>query len=132
VQFDHVLIPVPIEEYLKDGCRRGAVSLWTPGLEKEKIDVCGDRRQMRIGGVGQTLMVELRIVDRQLDFDFVMHYQLIQLESQAMSPLNCVALHELLFLGPMSIPAHLRNSSTWPTEKYAGETVELTRRLSEI
>ena len=91
MQFDHVLIPVPIEEYLKQGCRRGVVSLWTPGIEKEKIDICGDRRNMRIGGVGQTLMVELRIVDPQLDVDFVMHYQLIQLESRSMPPFISVA-----------------------------------------
>ncbi|CAF3545157.1 unnamed protein product [Adineta steineri] len=60
VKFDYILIPIPIEEYLTGGCRRASVNLWTPGLENEKVELCGDRRHVRIGGVGQTLMVELQ------------------------------------------------------------------------
>jgi hypothetical protein len=51
-------------------------------LEHEKIELCGDRRNVRVGGVGQTLMVELRINDVKLDVSFLMHYQLIQIERQ--------------------------------------------------
>ncbi len=80
VEFDYVLIPIPIEEYLKTGCRRGYVSLWTPGLENEKIEICGDRHNVRVGGVGRTLMVELRIDDLKLDVNFLMHYKLVQIE----------------------------------------------------
>jgi hypothetical protein len=82
VEFDYIFIPVPVEEYLKTGCRRGFVSLWTPGLEREKMEICGDRRHIRIGGVGQTLMIELRINDLKLDANFLMHYQLIQIERE--------------------------------------------------
>jgi len=80
VEFDHVWIPIPIDEHLKFGCRRGSVSLWAPGLEHEKVEICGDRRNIRIGGVGRTLIVELRLNDIQLEVDFIMHYQLIQIE----------------------------------------------------
>ena len=131
MEFDHVLIPVPVEEYLKQGCRRGAVSLWTPGLEQEKIHICGDRRHVRIGGVGQTLMVELRIDDPQLDVDFLMHYQLIQLESWPMPLRKRFPLRDLL-LGPLSLPPHLTNPSTWSAEKYTGENANLTHRSSAI
>jgi len=77
------LIPIPIEEYLKIGCHRGSVNLWTPGLENEKIEVCGDRRNVRLGGVGRTLMIELRINDLKLDVNFFMHYRLVQIERES-------------------------------------------------
>ncbi len=76
------MIPIPIEEYLKIGCRRGSVNLWTPGLENEKIEVCGDRRNIRVGGVGRTLMIELHINDPKLDANFFMHYNLVQIERE--------------------------------------------------
>jgi hypothetical protein len=76
------LIPIPIEEYLKIGCRRGSINLWTPGLENEKIEVCGDRRNVRLGGVGRTLMIELHINDLKLDVNFFMHYRLVQIERE--------------------------------------------------
>ncbi len=87
VEFDYVWIPVPVEEYLKTGCRRGSVSLWTPGLENEKIEVCGDRRNVRVGGVGRTLMVELRINDLKLDANFLMHYRLVHIERRVFLPI---------------------------------------------
>lgn len=80
VQFDYVSIPAPVEEYLAGGCRRAAINLWTPGLENEKVQLCGERRNVRIGGVGQTLMVELRVNDRTVDVGFAMQYQLIAIE----------------------------------------------------
>ena len=80
LEFDYVYIPISVDEYLQSGCRRGSVNLWTPGLEHEKSEICGDRRHLRIGGVGQTLMIELRINDAELPANFVMHYQLIHME----------------------------------------------------
>lgn len=80
MEFDYVFIPIPVEEYLKDSCRRGSLNLWTPGLENEKIEVCGDRHKIRVAGVGRTLMVELRLNDRNLDANFLMNYELIRIE----------------------------------------------------
>lgn len=80
MEFDYVWIPIPIEEYLKANCQRGSLNLWTPGLENEKIEICGDRRNIRVGGVGRTLMVELRINDPKLDVNFLMHYRLVAIE----------------------------------------------------
>ncbi|CAF3624692.1 unnamed protein product [Rotaria sp. Silwood1] len=101
VEFDYIFIPVSIEEYLKAGCRRGSVNLWTPGLENEKVEVCGDRRKVRVAGVGHTLMIELRLNDQYLDANFFMHYQLIQIEQA------------------LSTPSHLINSSMLSAENYA-------------
>ena len=56
------------------------MNLWTPGLENEKIQICGERKNIRVGGVGQTLMIELKLNDQQLNVDFLMHYRLIPLE----------------------------------------------------
>ena len=80
VEFDYVWIPVSIEEYLKASCQRGSVNLWTPGLENEKVEICGDRRHIRVGGTGRTLMIELRINDSKLDVNFLMHYRLVHVE----------------------------------------------------
>ena len=80
VEFDHVFISIPIDEYVQDRCRRGSVNIWTPGFENETVEICGDRHQMRVAGVGRTLMIELRINDIELDFHFQLNYRLIQLE----------------------------------------------------
>jgi hypothetical protein len=64
IEFDYVRIPIPIDEYVQFGCRRGSVRLWTPGLNEEKVEICGDRQRIRIGGVGRTLMIELHLADR--------------------------------------------------------------------
>ncbi|UJR31118.1 hypothetical protein I4U23_018626 [Adineta vaga] len=101
VEFDYILIPVPIEEYLTARCQRASINLWTPGLEHEKVQLCGDRRHIRVGGVGQTLMVQLQINDRKLDVSFHMHYQLIQIEQA------------------LSTPSYLSNPSKVSTETYA-------------
>lgn len=82
-----MFIPIPTDEYLHQGCRRGSITLWTPGLEHEKIEICGDRKYMRIGGVGQTLMIDLKLQDVQLNVQFLMRYQLVQLESLLFTPL---------------------------------------------
>ncbi|CAM4759476.1 unnamed protein product [Rotaria magnacalcarata] len=101
VEFDYVFIPVPLEEFITTGCRRGSVNLWTPGLENEKVEICGDRHKMRIAGVGRTLMVELRLTDPSLEVKFLMSYRLIQVEQ------------------PMSTPSHLVNPSIVSTKNYA-------------
>ncbi|CAF0846997.1 unnamed protein product [Rotaria sordida] len=101
VEFDYIFIPISVEEYLKTGCRRGSVNLWTPGLRHEKVELCGDRRKVRVAGVGQTLMIEFRLNDYYLDANFFMHYQLIQIEQA------------------LSTPSHLINSSILSAENYA-------------
>ncbi|CAF0911139.1 unnamed protein product [Didymodactylos carnosus] len=80
VQFDYVLIPISIKELIHNGCARGVIELWTPGLEYEKVKICGERKNVRIGGVGQTLLIELKISDPQLDVNFLMHYKLVEIE----------------------------------------------------
>jgi hypothetical protein len=77
VEFDYIFIPISVKEYLHKGCYRGSVSLWTVGFKYEKIEICGDRRNLRIGGIGQILMIEVRITDPRLDVNFRMKYRLI-------------------------------------------------------
>ncbi|CAF1421392.1 unnamed protein product [Adineta steineri] len=79
VEFDYVFIPISTKEYLHTGCHRGSISLWTVGLQHEKIEICGDQRNIHIGGIGQILMIELRIIDSTLDVNFRMKYQLIEI-----------------------------------------------------
>ncbi|CAF1198807.1 unnamed protein product [Rotaria sp. Silwood1] len=79
IEFDYIFIPISIKEYLHTGCHRGSINLWTVGLKHEKIEICGDRRHVRIGGIGQMLMIELRIIDPTLDVYFLMKYHLIQI-----------------------------------------------------
>ncbi len=54
------------------------MNLWTAGLKHEKIEICGNRWNVRVGGVGRILIIELRITDPKLDVNFLMKYQLIQ------------------------------------------------------
>jgi hypothetical protein len=68
-----------MKEYLHTGCNRGVVNLWTAGLKHEKIQICGDQRNVRVGGTGRILIIELRITDPKLDVNFLMKYQLIQI-----------------------------------------------------
>ncbi|CAF1476061.1 unnamed protein product, partial [Adineta steineri] len=70
IEFDYVFIPISTKEYLHTGCHRGSISLWTVGLQHEKIEICGDQRNIHIGGIGQILMIELRIIDSTLDVNF--------------------------------------------------------------
>lgn len=81
LEFDFVFIPIPLDEYLRDGCRRGAVKFWTPGVDEEKISLCGDRRNLRLNGVGQNLFIELLVIDPLIDFRFRMRYRFIENES---------------------------------------------------
>jgi hypothetical protein len=74
-----MLIPISMKEYLHTGCRRGSVNLWTVGLQHEKLEICGNRYNIRVGGIGQMLMIELRLTDPKLDVNFLMKYQLIQI-----------------------------------------------------
>ena len=67
-----------MKEYLHVGCQRGSLNLWTVGLKHEKIQICGDRRNARIGGIGRMLMIELHITDPKLDVNFHMKYQLVE------------------------------------------------------
>ena len=78
LEFDYLFIPIAMKEYMHIGCHRGSVSLWTVGLKHEKIELCGDRRNLRVGGIGQLLMIELRVIDPRLDVNFLMKYQLLQ------------------------------------------------------
>lgn len=78
MEFDYILIPISTKEYLHTGCKRGSLNLWTVGLKHEKIQICGDRHNVRIGGIGRILMIELNIIDPKLDVNFRMKYQLIQ------------------------------------------------------
>ena len=78
LEFDYVLIPISMKEYLHTGCQRGSLNLWTVGFKHEKIQICGERWNVRIGGIGQILMIELNIADPKLDVNFRMKYQLIQ------------------------------------------------------
>lgn len=125
VEFDHVFIPIPIDEFVKNGCHRGAVNLWTPGLENEKIQICGDRKNIRIGGVGQTLMVELKIIDQQLDVDFRMQYRLIPLERLFnIFIISNRFIFFVLFLlkGPITVSPLLIEATNWSQQKFAGKT----------
>jgi len=79
------LIPISTKEYLHTGCHRGSVNLWTVGLKHEKIEICGDRRNVRVGGIGKILMIELHINDPKLDVKFRMKYQLIELLRRLLS-----------------------------------------------
>lgn len=67
-----------MKEYLHTGCQRGSLNMWTVGLKHQKIPMCGDRRNVRIGGIGRMLMIELDIIDPKLDVNFQMKYQLIE------------------------------------------------------
>jgi len=78
VEFEYVLIPISIKEYLHTGCRRASISLWTAGLKHEKLELCGDRRHVRIEGIGRILIIELKISDPKLNVNFLMKYQLIE------------------------------------------------------
>ena len=49
------------------------------GLKHEKLEICGYRRNVRVGGIGQMLMIELRIIDPKLDVYFLMKYHMIQI-----------------------------------------------------
>ena len=71
-------MPISNREYFHRGCYRGSISLWTVGLKHEKIELCGNRYKVRVGGIGQMLMIELRIIDPKLDVKFYMKYQLIE------------------------------------------------------
>jgi len=86
-----------MKEYLHTGCHRGSVNLWTVGLKHEKIEICGDRRNVRVGGIGQMLMIELRITDPKLDVKFRMKYQLIELLRTLLS-LVCFFSFEIYFI----------------------------------
>jgi hypothetical protein len=77
VEFDYVHIPISIKEYLHAGCRRGSLNLWTIGLQHQKLQVCGHRYHVHVGGIGQVLMIELRISDPWLDVNFLMKYRLV-------------------------------------------------------
>jgi hypothetical protein len=105
-----------MKEYLHTGCRRGSVNLWTVGLKHEQIEICGDRRNVRVGGIGQILMVELRIIDSRLDVNFMMKYQLIQMK-------RILFLHFLLklilVLELSSTPSNVIKSTTLSAEKYS-------------
>lgn len=74
-----------MKEYLHTGCRRGSINLWTVGLQHEKLELCGDRHNLRVGGIGQMLMIELRLTDTALDVNFLMKYQLIQISRTLLS-----------------------------------------------
>lgn len=67
-----------MKEYLHVGCQRGSLNLWTIGFKHEKIQICGDRQNVRIGGIGRMLMIELYITDPKLDVNFRMQYQLVE------------------------------------------------------
>ncbi|CAF1119745.1 unnamed protein product [Rotaria sordida] len=101
IEFESIYIPISIKEYLHIGCHRGSINLWTVGLKHEKIELCGDRHHVRIGGIGQMLMIELRIIDPKLDVYFLMKYQLIQIPQL-----------------PSSTPSTLLTSTILPLEKY--------------
>ena len=61
-------------------CRRGSVTLWTIGLKHEAMELCGDRHQVRLGGIGRMLMVQLNTIDPKLDVDFLMKYYLLPIQ----------------------------------------------------
>ncbi|CAF0807195.1 unnamed protein product [Adineta ricciae] len=76
VEFDYLYIPISMKEYFHTGCHRGSVNLWTIGLQHEKLEICGDRQNLRIGGIGRMLMIALHILDPSLEVDFQMKYYL--------------------------------------------------------
>ena len=76
IEFDYILIPISDKEFLHSGCRRGSINLWTAGLKHEEMQICGNRQHTRVGGIGQILMIELRVIDPRLDVNFLMRYQL--------------------------------------------------------
>lgn len=77
IEFDYLYIPISTKEYLHTGCRRGAVSLWTVGLQHEKLEICGDQRSLHVDGIGRLLMIDLRLWDLSLDVHFLMKYYLV-------------------------------------------------------
>jgi hypothetical protein len=67
-------------------------------------------------------MVDLRINDVKLDVNFLMHYQLVQIEREILFLITFSLLFtDNLFLEAMSTPSHLINPSTLSAEKYAGK-----------
>ncbi|CAF3846925.1 unnamed protein product [Rotaria magnacalcarata] len=86
IEFDYLLIPISDQEYIHTGCRRGSIGLWTVGLKHEKLEICGDRHSVRVGGIGQMLMIELRIVDPKLEASFRMNYQLFDVPQISSTP----------------------------------------------
>ncbi|CAF2501338.1 unnamed protein product [Rotaria sp. Silwood2] len=106
IEFDYIFIPISIKEYLHRGCHRGSINLWTIGLKHEKIEICGDRHHVRIGGIGQMLMIELRIIDPKLDVYFLMKYYVIQI------PQISSTLPTLLSSTTLSLEKHVHNRNS--------------------
>lgn len=82
IEFDHIFIPISLKEYLHNGCRRASLNLWTAGRKHEQIQICYDRKNFLVVGLGQVVIIELRINDPKLSVNFLMKYRLEPRQNQ--------------------------------------------------